>query len=71
MIDSGQRIGSMENLMRDRETALELLNRLEIPIPHVCYQPPLDPLATCDTCVVDIEGKSPLLLHDEGKRIDK
>lgn len=39
------------------ETVLELLNRSGIQIPQICYHPGLGPLQTCDTCVVEVDGR--------------
>lgn len=36
---------------------LELLNRSGIELPQVCYHPKLGPIETCDTCVVELDGK--------------
>ena len=38
-------------------TILEVLNRHHIEIPQVCYHPNLGPLETCDTCLVEVDGK--------------
>src|SRR5262249_14448987 len=42
---------------RSNETVLELLNRVGTKIPQVCYHPQLGPLQTCDTCMVEANGK--------------
>ena len=39
------------------ERLLELLNRCGTEIPQVCYHPQLGPIETCDTCIVEIDGK--------------
>ena len=39
------------------ESLLEAINRAEIPLPQVCYHPQLGPIETCDTCMVDADGK--------------
>ena len=37
---------------------LDVLNRLEdLKVPQVCYQPQLGPIATCDTCMVEVNGE--------------
>jgi len=38
-------------------TVLELLNHSGIELPQVCYHPRLGPLETCDTCIVEMDGK--------------
>jgi formate dehydrogenase major subunit len=39
------------------ESLLDALNRAGIEIPHVCYHPQLGPIQTCDTCMVETDGK--------------
>jgi formate dehydrogenase major subunit len=39
------------------ERLLELLNRIGITIPQVCYHPQLGPIQTCDTCMVEANGQ--------------
>ena len=41
----------------DGERLLDTLNRLNCKVPHVCYQPQLGPIETCDTCMVEVDGK--------------
>jgi formate dehydrogenase major subunit len=36
---------------------LELLNRTGTKIPQVCYHPQVGPIQTCDTCMVEANGK--------------
>lgn len=38
------------------ENLLDALNRADIYIPHLCYNPALGPLKTCDTCFVAVNG---------------
>lgn len=38
----------------DGETVLEALMRNGIDIPHICYQPNLGPIETCDSCIVKL-----------------
>ncbi len=42
---------------RPGETVLDLLTRNGIEIPHLCYHPSLGPLQTCDTCLVEMDGR--------------
>ena len=42
---------------RKGETVLQSLLRNNVDIPHVCYQPNLGPIETCDTCIVEVDGK--------------
>src|SRR5262249_3145971 len=39
------------------ERLIDIFNRASIPVPQVCYHPQLGPLQTCDTCLVEIDGK--------------
>jgi formate dehydrogenase major subunit len=39
------------------ERLIETLNRSGILIPQVCYHPQLGPIQTCDTCMVEMDGK--------------
>lgn len=39
------------------DTILKLLEKNGIYIPHICYNPYLGPIRTCDTCVVEVNGK--------------
>jgi formate dehydrogenase major subunit len=38
-------------------TILEIINRNGIEHPQICYVPEVDPIQTCDTCIVEVEGK--------------
>src|SRR5437879_12720401 len=35
------------------ELLIDLINRTGGSVPHVCYQPQLGPVQTCDTCMVE------------------
>ena len=39
------------------ERLIELINRIGLNVPHVCYHPQLGPIQTCDTCMVEVDGK--------------
>jgi formate dehydrogenase major subunit len=39
------------------ERLIDVINRAKVPLPAVCYHPQLAPLQTCDTCMVEIEGR--------------
>ena len=39
------------------ELLVEAINRSQIPLPQVCYHPRLGPIQTCDTCMVEVDGK--------------
>ena len=36
---------------------LELLNRAGVEVPQVCYHSNLGPLETCDTCIIELDGR--------------
>lgn len=38
-------------------TILEAINRYGIAHPQICYVPEVDPIQTCDTCIVEADGK--------------
>ncbi|MBC7773019.1 MAG: (2Fe-2S)-binding protein, partial [Pyrinomonadaceae bacterium] len=39
------------------ERLIDVINRAEIQVPQVCYHPQLGPIQTCDTCMVEVDGK--------------
>src|ERR1700723_490062 len=39
------------------ERLIDLINRCGVEIPQVCYHPQLGPIQTCDTCMVEVDGK--------------
>ncbi|MBV8631661.1 MAG: (2Fe-2S)-binding protein, partial [Silvibacterium sp.] len=39
------------------EYLIDAVNRSGIKVPHVCYHPQLGPIQTCDTCMVELDGK--------------
>jgi formate dehydrogenase major subunit len=39
------------------ERLIDIINRSASKIPQVCYHPHLGPIETCDTCMVEVEGK--------------
>ena len=41
---------------RAGELLIDLINRTNGSVPHVCYHPQLGPVQTCDTCVVEVDG---------------
>ncbi|QPA31379.1 formate dehydrogenase subunit alpha [Thermaerobacillus caldiproteolyticus] len=38
-------------------TILQAMNANHIPHPQICYVPEVDPIQTCDTCIVEADGK--------------
>jgi formate dehydrogenase major subunit len=39
------------------ERLIDLINRCKISVPQVCYHPQLGPIQSCDTCMVEVDGK--------------
>jgi formate dehydrogenase major subunit len=39
------------------ERLIDVINRSSALIPQVCYHPQLGPIQTCDTCMVEVDGK--------------
>ncbi|WP_223642968.1 formate dehydrogenase subunit alpha [Planococcus sp. 4-30] len=39
------------------KTILQVLNEEKILHPQICYMPEVDPIKTCDTCIVEVDGK--------------
>ncbi len=50
-------IDALEHKAREGERLLDLINRAGVNLSHVCYHPQLAPIQTCDTCMVEIDGK--------------
>ena len=42
---------------RQNELLIDLSNRTGGRIPHVCYHPQLGPIQTCDTCMIEVNGR--------------
>jgi formate dehydrogenase major subunit len=42
---------------RPGERLIDLINRAGIKLAQVCYHPQLGPIQTCDTCMVEVNGK--------------
>src|SRR5258705_7535428 len=39
------------------ERLVDLINRIGAQLPQVCYHPQLGPIQSCDTCMVEVDGK--------------
>ncbi|ANU10928.1 formate dehydrogenase subunit alpha [Planococcus antarcticus DSM 14505] len=39
------------------KTILQVINEEKILHPQICYMPEVDPIETCDTCIVEVDGK--------------
>ena len=42
---------------QDGERLIDVINRSTSKVPQVCYHPQLGPIQTCDTCMVEVDGK--------------
>lgn len=51
------RIQGKEHAGIEGQTVLQALMAEGIDVPHVCYQPNLGAIQTCDTCIVEVNGK--------------
>lgn len=50
-------IDSTEFQLKGNETVLQAMLDNNIDIPHVCYNPALGAIESCDTCIVNVDGK--------------
>src|SRR5437773_2268214 len=41
----------------DGERLIDVINRAKVELAQVCYHPQLGPIQTCDTCMVEVNGK--------------
>jgi formate dehydrogenase major subunit len=41
---------------QDGMTILQVINAFKIEHPQICYLPEVDPIETCDTCIVEVNG---------------
>jgi len=51
---------TIDGIVREAESnelLIDLLNRAGSKVPHVCYHPQLGPVQTCDTCMVEANGR--------------
>ena len=50
-------INGAPHAIQPLERLIDLINRSGVEVPHVCYHPQLGPIQTCDTCMVEVDGK--------------
>jgi len=50
-------INNKQYALQSGERLIDVILRSEVEIPHVCYHPQLGPIQTCDTCMVEVDGK--------------
>ena len=50
-------INGKSHEIRPGDRLIDVINRSGIEVPQVCYHPQLGPIQTCDTCMVEVEGK--------------
>ncbi|MGB0066122.1 MAG: 2Fe-2S iron-sulfur cluster-binding protein, partial [Terracidiphilus sp.] len=53
----GERLIDLINRMNKAERAVRTGARDSVELPQVCYHPQLGPIQTCDTCMVEADGK--------------
>ena len=73
-------IDGVDHSAQSGELLLDALNRIGRSIPQVCYHPQLGAIQTCDTCMVEVNGKlaracgtaiAPgMIVVTEGERVD-
>lgn len=51
------RVDGTEIQARAGATILDILNENKIEYPQICHVPEVDPIQTCDTCIVEADGK--------------
>lgn len=50
-------IDGKPHAIKPGERLIDLISRCGIDVPQVCYHSQLGPIQTCDTCMVEIDGK--------------
>ncbi|WP_149093891.1 formate dehydrogenase subunit alpha [Paenibacillus terrae] len=50
-------LNGQELKTKNTATILEVINENNIAHPQLCYVPEVDPIRTCDTCIVEVDGK--------------
>jgi formate dehydrogenase major subunit len=50
-------IDGIVHVAQPDELLIDLINRTGGSVPHVCYHPQLGPVQTCDTCMVETNGR--------------
>jgi formate dehydrogenase major subunit len=50
-------LNSKPQEIKPGERLIDIINRSGVSIPQVCHHPQLGPIQTCDTCMVEMEGK--------------
>ncbi|MCT6817037.1 MAG: 2Fe-2S iron-sulfur cluster-binding protein, partial [Lysinibacillus fusiformis] len=43
--------------VKEGATILDTINQHDIPHPQICHVPTVDPIETCDTCIVEVNGQ--------------
>jgi formate dehydrogenase major subunit len=50
-------INGKAHAIKPGERVIDAINRSGVEVPNVCYHPQLGPIQTCDTCMVEVDGK--------------
>ncbi|CAG9613009.1 Putative formate dehydrogenase [Bacillus rhizoplanae] len=67
-------VDGTEYISSGKKTILQLLNERELEHPQICHVPEVDPIQTCDTCIVEVNGKLMRACStnlEEGMRIER
>ncbi|WP_249664443.1 2Fe-2S iron-sulfur cluster-binding protein, partial [Lysinibacillus sp. D4B1_S16] len=43
--------------VKEGATILDTINQHDIPHPQICHVPTVDPIETCDTCTIEVNGQ--------------
>ena len=50
-------IDNKETTVNEGETILSVLKRNGVYVPHICYNEGLTPIESCDSCLVEVNGR--------------
>ena len=51
------RLNGSPREVENGQRLIDVINQARIEVPQVCYHPQLGPIQTCDTCMVEVDGK--------------
>lgn len=51
------KINGFDYYFQEGSTILEVINQNQISHPQICHLPEVDPIETCDTCIVEVDGR--------------
>ena len=50
-------LNDSQHVVSAGERLIDVINSAGVQLPQVCYHPQLGPIQTCDTCMVEVDGK--------------